>query len=635
MSGTTGKEIKNMKIVLESGREITSSPRTTILETLKGDGVYLTTSCAGNGTCGKCKVLVKSGSVNSESSGKLSETETRSGYVLACTTSPEGDIHIEIPKESIMTVEGKIAVETSKNLLSIFKSKGVSIDPLTRRTPLQLPPPTLDDNISDMERFKRELAVKELGCMRIPFRLLRGLAATVREDNWNIILSTIKSDDCDEITNIFPGGRQTDRFGVAVDIGTTTLALYLIDLEDGNVIDVASTYNSQMRFGDDVITRIVQATENNELDLINMAVINDINNMLTLILNNRGIDPDKVDQVVVAGNPTMTQLFLSLDPSAIREEPYVPTANTFPLAYAGELKLKTRPSAPVYIFPSVASYVGGDIVSGVLASGIHKKEELSLFMDIGTNGEIVLGNSEFMVTAACSAGPCFEGSGIKHGMRATEGAIENIKINRETRELTLKVVGDTKPIGICGSGMIDAISEMFLTGILDQKGKLHKDESRSVRFGPDGLEYLIYAGEEKDIVLAEPDIENILRAKAAIHAGIAILLSEVGFTFDDIQKVYIAGGFGKFLDIEKAIILGMLPDMPREKFEFLGNTSIVGAYLCSLSRDLRDEAEDIASKMTYLELSTSSTFMDEYVSGLFIPHTNIDAFPTVKALIEK
>ncbi len=256
-------------------------------------------------------------------------------------------------------------------------------------------------------------------------------------------------------------------------------------------------------------------------------------------------------------------------------------------------------------------------------------------MDIGTNGEIVLGNSEWLVAAACSAGPCFEGSGIKHGMRATEGAIEGVRIEQAALEPEIKVIDDVSPIGICGSGMIDAVAEMFLAGIVDQKGKLQKEVSKRVREGEDGLEFVIYSGDGKDISLTEPDIENIIRAKAAIYAGFSILLKEMGYTFNDVHKIYIAGGFGKFLDIEKAIILGMLPDMSKEKFEFLGNTSITGAYLCMLSRKMRQEAEEIAKKMTYLELSVSRSFMDEYVSGIFIPHTNIDTFPSVKKLMKK
>jgi uncharacterized 2Fe-2S/4Fe-4S cluster protein (DUF4445 family) len=624
-----------MKISLPSGKSISVAPQTSILDALEMEGIYLTSSCGGKGVCGKCKVIVRSGDVDRRSTIKLSQEEVEEGYALACQSYPLGDIVIDIPKESVLTVEGRIATGRSKDLLALLQSLGVGIEPLSERILLELPPPTLTDNISDLERLKRELMAKGLGCLRVPFRSLKGLAGVLREKDWQITISLIHSEDCHEIINIFPGDRRSPRYGVAVDIGTTTLVLYLIDLTDGTLVDAASIYNSQIRFGDDVITRIVYATEHNELRALKQAVIADINIMLSMLIKKHGIEPDAIDQIVVAGNTTMTHLFLGLDPSSIREEPYIPTANTFPISFAGEHGIKARPHTPVYVFPCVASYMGGDIVSGVIATRLHKQEELSFFLDIGTNGEMVLGNSEWLISASCSAGPCFEGSGIKHGMRATEGAIEDIVIDRDTLEPRIKVIGDVRPMGICGSGMIDAISELFLTGILDQKGVLHKEASRRVREGEDGLEFLIYSDDDREIVLTTPDIENIIRAKAAIYAGFTTLLKEVGFTFNDIHKIYIAGGFGKFLDIEKAIILGMLPDLPKERFEFVGNTSIKGAYLCSLSRRLRDEAEEVARRMTYLELSVSKSFMDEFVSGLFIPHTHIEDFPSVSALMKR
>lgn len=625
-----------MKISLTSGKSISASTDVSILESLKKAGIHLTSSCGGKGTCGKCRVIVRSGDVDSRSKIKLSQDEIKKGFALACKTFPKSDLRIDIPKESMLTVEGKIVTGRSKDLQQLLLAAGVVIDPLTERRTLELPPPSLNDNISDLERLKRELMMKGLGCLRVPFRYLTELAGSVRKENWQITLCTIQAEDCYEITNIFPGRNKEPRYGIAVDIGTTTIVLYLIDLTNGELVDVASVYNSQIKFGDDVITRIVHATEHNALGSLNKAVINDINTLLALLRKNHKINIDSIDQIVVAGNTTMTHLFLGLDPSSIREEPYIPTANIFPLSYSGELGLKTNPNIPVYTFPCVASYVGGDIVSGVLAARMHRKSELCIFIDIGTNGEIVIGNSEWLVAAACSAGPCFEGSGIRHGMRATEGAIEAVKIDPRTLEVNTEMIGNGgQPMGICGSGMIDAISEMFKAGILNQKGKLQKGLSKRVREGEDGLEFVIHYGDGKDIVLTEPDIENLIRAKAAIYAGFCTMLKEVGFTFDEVQKVYIAGGFGKFLNIEKAVILGMLPDLPKEKFEYLGNTSIAGAYLCSLSRKLRDEAEEISRKMTYLELSISRSFMDEYVSGLFIPHTNIDAFPNVKKLIAK
>jgi uncharacterized 2Fe-2S/4Fe-4S cluster protein (DUF4445 family) len=296
--------------------------------------------------------------------------------------------------------------------------------------------------------------------------------------------------------------------------------------------------------------------------------------------------------------------------------------------------LKIGKQVPVYTVPCVASYVGGDIVAGVLASNMHKQSGITLFMDIGTNGEIVIGNNEWLVTAACSAGPCFEGSGIRHGMRATEGAVESITINPQTFTPSLSVIGNSTPIGICGSGMIDAITEMFLTGVIDQKGKFIRGlTTKRIRDGFEGPEFLVSSNEGKDIVLTEVDIENILRAKAAMYAGVSLLVKKVGLTLNDIEQILIAGGFGNYLNIEKAIIIGMLPDVPREKFRFLGNTAIAGAYFCLLSEKMREEAEEVAGKMTNVELSVSRRFMDEYMSALFLPHTDIGQFPTVKKLL--
>jgi uncharacterized 2Fe-2S/4Fe-4S cluster protein (DUF4445 family) len=330
----------------------------------------------------------------------------------------------------------------------------------------------------------------------------------------------------------------------------------------------------------------------------------------------------------------MTHLFWGLDPGPIREEPYIPTLNDFPLWRAGTAGLQVNPQAPVYTLPCVASYVGGDIVSGVLASKMHQSPEVALFMDIGTNGEIALGNNEWLMAAACSAGPCFEGSGIRHGMRATEGAIETVKIDPDTLEPEVGIVGNTKATGICGSGMIDAVSEMFLTGIIDQKGKLVVEGSR-IKEGDEGLEYILYKEKGIEVTLTEVDIENILRAKAAIYAGLSLLIKEVGFSLDAVERVYIAGGFGNYLNVAKATVLGMLPDIPMERFSFLGNTSIAGAYLSLLSGDLRAEAEEIASRMTYMELSVSRGFMDEYMSAMFLPHTDISQFPNVEKLLKK
>jgi uncharacterized 2Fe-2S/4Fe-4S cluster protein (DUF4445 family) len=621
-----------MNIKLTTGETLGISKGESLLQALKKQGVYLVASCGGKGICGKCRISLIEGECRIESTGKLEPHEIASGITLACQTFPGEDILIDIPKESRLVVGDAIEISRAKDITELLQSLVTEISPLVKWVPLDIPPPSIQNNISDLERLKNEIKEKGLKGMRFSHGFLSSLAGLLRDADWKINLAY--TDGLEAIFISLRGSK--NRYGIAVDIGTTTVVVYIVDLMDGRLIDVGSTYNSQIRFGDDVITRIIHAVESGGLDELKEVVVDDINNLLTPLVEKHNISIEDIESAVISGNTTMSHLFWGLNPAYIREEPYTPTLNTFPLWRSGTAKLNINAQSPVYTVPCVASYIGGDIVAGVLASKMHKNSEIALFMDIGTNGEIVIGNNEWLVTAACSAGPCFEGSGIKHGMRATRGAVELIKINPYTFEPTLGVIGNGKPVGICGSGMIDAITEMFLTGVIDQKGKFVNDlNTDRIREGFEGYEFLFYKDNRRDIVLTEVDIENILRAKAAIYAGISLLLKKVGFTLSDIERVYIAGGFGNYLNVDKAIIIGMLPDLPKEKFRFLGNTSIAGAYLCLLSDKMREEAEEIANKMTNVELSVSKRFMEEYMSALFLPHTDISQFPTVADLLSK
>ncbi len=629
-----------MYITLPNEKKIDALPGESILAALRKEKVYLVASCGGKGVCGKCKVRITHGEADIRSVITLTEQDIAQGYTLACQAYPKSDLSIEIPKESRLIVGDKIAVGRADDLIKLTEKFGITtLSPLVRRIPLELRHPTLEDNISDLERIKRGLNAEDLESverLHVRYDLLRLMPDALRKDNWKVTV-TIGTGEIPELLAVHPGSEATAYYGVAVDIGTTTVVLYLVDMITGKLIDVGSTYNSQMRFGDDVINRIVHATEQGRMKDLQQAIRSDINALLDPLLERHKLTSDDVDSVVIAGNTTMTQLFYGLNPQYIREEPYIPAANAYPEIHAGQAGIRVNNGAPIFTVPCVASYVGGDVVAGVVASGMARREVFSLFMDIGTNGELVFGNNEMLMTAACSAGPCFEGSGIKCGMRATEGAIEGVEFSPETFIPELKVVGGVdKPLGICGSGMIDAIGDMFLKGIIDQRGKL-QPVSPQVRKGEEGMEIVLYRDEQREveIVLTEPDIENILRAKAAIHAGYSVLLNNIGFTMDMVDTIYIAGGFGNYLDIEKAVLLGMLPDVERSKFVFLGNTSIIGSYLCLLSKDIRVEAQEVASKMTYLELSVSSSFMDEYMSALFLPHTDMSRYPSVEARLNK
>ncbi len=619
-----------MQIRLTSGKILDRMKDENLLQAFKRQEVYLVASCGGKGICGKCRIRISRGEYHTASHGKLHAHDIESGVVLACQTFPESDISVDIPKESQLVVGDVLEISRTRDLLETFRASGEILSPLVKWIPLEVTPPTIDDNIGDLERLIKSLEAEGLKEMRFPHGFLSSMATELRDARWNVHLGYI---DGPEAVFLAPSARK-DQYGLAVDIGTTTVVMYLVNLADGSLVDVGSTYNSQIRYGDDVITRIMYATEAGGLKELQDTVVTDMNDLLMPMIEKHAIEEKNIDSVVISGNTTMTHLFWGLNPGFIREEPYTPTLNFFPVWKADSAGLKIGKQVPVYTVPCVASYVGGDIVAGVLASNMHKQSGITLFMDIGTNGEIVIGNNEWLVTAACSAGPCFEGSGIRHGMRATEGAVESLTINPQTFVPSLSVIGNSSPIGICGSGMIDAITEMFLTGVIDQKGKFIRGlTTKRIRDGFEGPEFLISSDEGRDILLTEVDIENILRAKAAIYAGVSLLVKKVGLTLNDIERIYIAGGFGNYLNIEKSIIIGMLPDVPREKFRFLGNTAVAGTYLCLLSEKMREEAEEIAGKMTNVELSVSRRFMDEYMSALFLPHTDIGQFPTVKKLL--
>jgi len=620
-----------MKVTFTDGKEITVGENESLYDAFKRQDIYITASCGGKGTCGKCRIRIVEGDCKCRSYTKISQEDRDSGIVLACQSFAGGDLLVDIPVESRLSVGDKIAISRSKDLFELLKSYNAVISPLITRVSLRLPPPTIDDNISDLERLRRELGTTGME-LRYSTDFVTRMPDDLRRFNWDVTFCY--QEESAEALFLEPAESDETRYGISVDIGTTTVVLYLVNMTDGSVIDVASTYNSQMRYGDDVITRIVHATEGGGLSDLRRAVVTDINDLISPLIRRHEIEPRQIESVVISGNTTMVHLFWGFNPAHIREAPYIPAVNSFPVWKASDTGIRIGRNTPVYTVPCVASYVGGDIVSGVIATKMHRNPEISLFMDIGTNGEIVIGNNEWMMTVACSAGPCFEGSGIKHGMRATDGAIESIRIDPETFEVDIKVIGESKPLGICGSGMIDAVSEMFLAGILDQRGRFVRETGGArVREGEDGTEFVIHHNAKGDIVLTQVDIENIMRAKAAVYAGVSLLLKEVGFTLEMIERVYIAGGFGNYLNVERAILIGMLPDIPKERFHFMGNTSIAGAYLCLLSKDMRREAEDVASRMTYIELSVKGGFMDEFMSAMFLPHTDIEQFPSVKSLL--
>ncbi|MFO7840019.1 MAG: ASKHA domain-containing protein [Desulfosalsimonadaceae bacterium] len=615
------------------GRSAVVHAGSTLLDAARKADVYINASCNGKGACGKCKLIVNSGDVEKTETPLLSDREKQKGYVLACQTRVQGDVAVTVPEE---TIERKLKVAGMGEAVT-QKLQGLvgDIRPMLEKVPMELSPPTLDDSVSDLDRLKRGLRQKgvDTGRLNIGLKVMRELAARMRDQNWRVTAS-IKHKACSsEVVAVEPGDTTSSSLGLAIDIGTTTIVVYLVNLSDGSIIGATSGHNRQSACGDDVINRIVCAEKNGVKKLSTLA-LSTINTLIEEAVKGSGVDFRDIDNIVISGNTTMTHLLLKIEPRYIRREPYVPSISEFPVLRSGEIGLKANPEAAVFVIPGPASYVGGDIVAGVLYSGLYQEEPLTLFIDVGTNGEIVLGNRDWMICASCSAGPAFEGGGIRWGMRAEEGAIEGVTIDRQSRNATVKTVGDYPPRGICGSGMIELLSELMLAGIIDQRGKfaLDADHPRMSSVGEEPAYVLAYADEtpmDEDIVYTESDIDNLLRSKGAVYAGFTVLLNQVGLSFDMVDRMYITGGFGQYLNIEKSVSIGLLPDIDRNKFQYFGNSSVAGAYMALLSDEHRDSAKVICNALTYLDFSTNTQFMDEFTSALFLPHTNMEQFPTV------
>jgi uncharacterized 2Fe-2S/4Fe-4S cluster protein (DUF4445 family) len=627
-----------------------------VLEIAMRAGVHINASCGGNGVCGKCKIMITEGTVASTVSQKISQAEYDEGVRLACQAIVTGDVVIQIPLES--QIDKSTLKKTSKDthISSDFQMdelfKNIHVKPLASKVYVELPEPTPEDNVSDFDRLIRELGNSLLeGNISAPLEIIREFGKMVRESRWKITVTAMYCDDDFKIVCIEPGNRTNDIYSIAIDIGTTTVCGRLVNVsvnnsqliahseeqkqeKPGRFVAEAADYNSQISYGEDVISRIMYTRKKGGLKKLQGLVVKTINNILNELLTAGGIRNNQISQIVFAGNTVMMHLLFGIDPTHIMLAPYTPATTSFPPMQTKHLGIEAGEHTYVYALPCVSSYIGGDIVAGVLASSMARHEKVSLFMDIGTNGEIVLGNKEWLLSASCSAGPAFEGGGIRFGMRASRGAIERVRINPSTFEPMIFTVGKTKPAGICGSGLIDVAAGLLETGLIDQKGKFKKNTGTTrVRKGPDGCEYVLCfapeTGIDKDIVITEIDLDNLIRTKAAVYAGCKVLLDSAGLSFSDLDTMIIAGGFGHYIDVEKAKVIGLLPDLPGNKFRFIGNGSLSGAHLVSLDSDSWLEARKIAKMMTNVELSNNNRFMEEFVAAMFLPHTDQGLFPGV------
>jgi len=621
---------------------------TTILSAAVSGGIYINSSCGGDGVCGRCKIILKSGKIISQPTGAISLEDRKKNIHLACLSNIQGDIEVEILPESRLSLDGLTPEEIHARIKDIYSEieevelagarAGKDIfnyAPLTTKVYLELPKPTLDDKVSDLERLNRQISrVKNIPPPQTGLANIRQLGELLRDADWKVTVTLGKRESTTEVILVEPGDTSQKNFGFSFDIGTTTITGQLVDLNTKKVIGAKSMYNKQISFGSDIITRIIYAREEEGLERLHLAVVDCMNQIIQELALEHKLDLNDAVSLLAAGNTTMIHLLLSIDPSHIRKEPYVSTADFTPTLKASEIGLRINPRGLLVCVPGVASYVGGDVTSGVLSCGLDREKDLSILIDIGTNGEIVLGNEEFLISCAASAGPAFEGTGVSSGMRAARGAIQKVRIGASDFEVEYDTIGGARARGICGSGYIDIISRLLNVGILSKNGKIKDIKNKRIREGEFGREFILVFKKESDtaldIVINEADIENLKRAKAAIYSATASLIRHMKLDFKDVKKIFIAGGFGTYLDIDNAINIGLLPDLERKRFIFVGNSSLAGARQMLLSCQALARAGGIARKITYFELSVEPGYMEEYMAALFFPHTDLKLFPTVK-----
>ena len=606
-------------------------------------GIEISQPCGGQGRCGRCAVQVTEGSIRRRSTLRLSPEAIEQGFALACQSIVEGDVSVFVPEQE--KIERNLTTDRVAAEVQVPEGYEFEWSQPIRRVSVTLNPPSMDDQTDDWSRMQTALrAQHKLENTTASLALLRRLGDVLRASDWQIsvIYSNIGTYDLPvyQIIDARPLEDLDDPvYAAAIDIGTTTVSLWLVDLINGKVAAQVAEYNGQIARGEDVISRIIYASRNGGSADLQGRVVETINRLCETACKRVNAKPEEVIKATIAGNSTMIHLLLGIPAASIRLSPFITAVNHPPTLAAHEIGFNFCPDAIIDCLPGVASYVGADITAGVLSSGIDTAEDITLFIDVGTNGEIVFGSRDWLVTCACSAGPAFEGAGVVDGMRATRGAIEEVWINGETYEPNIRVIGGSKPKGICGSGLISLIAEMFLTGILDKAGNVNLSlPTKRVREGEHGGEYVVAWAEEtetgRDIVITRVDVDNLLRAKAAIYAGFTVLAEQVGMTLNDVQQMVIGGSFGKYINVEKAVQIGLLPDMSWDKFKFLGNTSIKGAYLALLDTQQRERVADIARRMTYIELSADNTFYEAFTSALFLPHTDLFRFPSVEAALE-
>ncbi len=622
--------------------EIECNAGDNLLELARRANVAIDAPCSGNGSCGKCRIKLVEGQLETIRSRHISDEEYEAGWRLSCNSKVLTDCVVFVPDiASAYQSRMKTADLSSPEEVAIFKeaqaaisASGIAMENRFQALQLELSAPSEEDTMPDIERLERAV-MEATGAdrVKVPYSVMVKLASSLREDDFKVCLKGQLIEGvftCMDICEY----NDTKLVGCAIDIGTTTVSMVLVDLQSGEILAKGSSGNGQIRYGADVINRIIESSRPGGKKKLQDAIVKEtLSPIVANLCKSAGINARSILRLSIGANTTMNHLLVGVDADPVRMDPYIPSFFAWNDLTAGDLKLPANPLAPVVVAPNIGSYVGGDITAGTLATMMWDSDEMTLFIDLGTNGEIVFGNRDFLMSCACSAGPAFEGGDISCGMRATDGAVEAVSIDKETMEPTLTIVGDPgqKPVGICGSGIIDIISELFRTGIINARGLFSREGDRILRDQHGMGRYVLATAAEsetgREVSINEVDIDNFIRAKGAIFSGIDTLLQSVDMTPECIEKVYVAGGIGSGINMKNAINIGMLPDVELEIYHYIGNSSLTGAYAMVLSDEATEKCHEVAANMTYLELSTYPGYMDSFVAACFLPHTDASLFP--------
>jgi len=620
---------------LPSYRKIEVERGTTILDAAQRAGLNINVVCGGQGKCGKCVVFIQSGRTefDIQKYGRFfSAEELAKGACLACETFVQGDLHVIVP-ESTLIQEQKILVEGQE--------KPVELRPSVKKYYVNLLPPTLSDPSPDLSRLlwgiqKSGGPVAEK--IYAPLEVLRNIPAVLRHSDWNVTGTIALVPGGYRLIDLQENDTSKRVYGAAADLGTTTIVVYLRDLITGKIVGVASNYNRQISCGEDILARVNYARKNG-LARLQVLATESINQALTTASNAAGIDREDIYEVVVAGNTVMTHMLLGIDPAYMIAEPYVPVVRRALSVAAGRIGITCNPNGGLFVFPAVSDFIGGDIIADILACGMAEREEVSLLIDIGTNFEVVLGNREWMFSCAGAAGPALEGGEVLFGMRANPGAIEKITIDPETLSPRYSTINNIRPRGICGSGLIDLLAELLIACVIDRTGRINtgidNPRIRSTAHFPEFVvAWAAETGIGKDIVITENDIKNLIMSKASVHAACVTLMKQAGVSRGEISNIYFAGAFGNYLDKKNATTIGLIPEIDIGQIINIGNGAAAGANIALVNRRARKSLDEIACKIAYIELNAEPSFMDEYTSSTFLPHTDLTLFPMVQKMLE-